>query len=117
MNKSIPTESLLKYIVKDRDEYKRRLDMLVPYTKSLEAELERYRAVCPPDGMASMKDLALRAELLKEENKALRKDYKTSDWFKQLTRQSKKLQEENKRLKSTISDLINRLIKENQETI
>ncbi len=33
----VPLEACVKYLVRERDNYKAKLDILVPYTKSLEA--------------------------------------------------------------------------------
>lgn len=39
-NYDVPIEAALKYLVKERGELQRKLDMIVPYTKSLEEEIQ-----------------------------------------------------------------------------
>lgn len=39
-NDNVPTETLLKYVCRERDLYKRKLEQLIPYTKQLEVSLK-----------------------------------------------------------------------------
>lgn len=44
MNEDVPIEAVLKYIVRERDGYKEKLEHLINYTKSLENEVKTLRA-------------------------------------------------------------------------
>lgn len=39
-NPDVPIGAAVKYLLKERDELQRKLDMIVPYTKSLEEEIQ-----------------------------------------------------------------------------
>ena len=108
----IPIEGVLKYIKKERDNYKDKLETLIPYTKSLElklkeqlivignlhdeinrlnAELEANKVTKAEIGEA--KHLVKENALLRAELKAMKEDYKQSDWYKTLQRHRKQLRD------------------------
>lgn len=111
----IPIEGVLKYIKRERDKYKEKLETLVPYTKSLENKLKELTARnIALDG--ALKDyneqkkltkrisvLEQEKEMLIKENSALIKDFKQTDWYKQLKDGKKKLRRENKALKQALN--------------
>ena len=43
-NSDVPLEAVVKWLAKEKDMYKRKLEILVPYTKSLELRLKAYEA-------------------------------------------------------------------------
>ena len=66
-NDPVPLEAAVKYLVRDRDRYKERLDALIPYAKSLEHRL--YQKESPEgldDAWAEIK--ALRQEIANLKN-------------------------------------------------
>ena len=111
----IPIEGVLKYIKRERDKYKEKLETLVPYTKSLENKLKELTARnLALEG--ALKDyneqkkltkrisvLEQEKEMLIKENSALIKDFKQTDWYKQLKDGKKKLRSENKALKQALN--------------
>ena len=111
----IPIEGVLKYIKRERDKYKEKLETLVPYTKSLENKLKELTARnLALEG--ALKDyneqkklikrisvLEQEKEMLIKENSALIKDFKQTDWYKQLKDGKKKLRRENKALKQALN--------------
>lgn len=111
----IPIEGVLKYIKRERDKYKEKLETLVPYTKSLENKLKELTARnLTLEG--ALKDyneqkklikrisvLEQEKEMLIKENSALIKDFKQTDWYKQLKDSKKKLRRENKMLKQALN--------------
>lgn len=111
----IPIEGVLKYIKRERDKYKEKLETLVPYTKSLENKLKELTARnLTLEG--ALKDyneqkklikrigvLEQEKEMLIKENSALIKDFKQTDWYKQLKDGKKKLRRENKALKQALN--------------
>lgn len=99
----IPLEAAVKYLVKERDNLKCKLEILVPYTKSLEKKLKAYENELDEETPAAIR---LRAEELKRENRALKDDYKQSTWYKDLKRKMDSLTRENNHLKQRISELM-----------
>lgn len=111
----IPIEGVLKYIKRERDKYKDKLETLIPYTKSLENKLKELTARnLTLEG--ALKDyneqkkltkrisvLEQEKEMLIKENSALIKDFKQTDWYKQLKDGKKKLRNENKVLKQALN--------------
>jgi len=111
----IPIEGVLKYIKRERDKYKEKLETLIPYTKSLENKLKELTARnLTLEG--ALKDyneqkkltkrisvLEQEKEMLIKENSALIKDFKQTDWYKQLKDGKKKLRNENKVLKQALN--------------
>ena len=105
-NQDVPLEAVLKYIKQDRDKYKAKLDELIPYTKSLEKKVK----VLEEDGVEDAKKLKNKMALLEARNigleaelKALRTNYKQSEWYKDLKEQRKRYSERNKILKQALN--------------
>lgn len=111
----IPIEGVLKYIKRERDKYKDKLETLVPYTKSLENKLKELTArnLTLEGALKDYDDqkkltkrisvLEQEKEMLIKENSALIKDFKQTDWYKQLKDGKKKLRNENKMLKQALN--------------
>ena len=111
MENDIPIEGVLKYIKRDRDKYKEKLETLVPYTKSLEAKLKELTArnLTLEEALKDydeMKKIAKRVRVLEtekegliKENSAIISDYKTSEWYKMLKEDRRRLRKQNKELK------------------
>lgn len=110
LQNEIPIEGVLKYIKRERDKYKEKLEKLIPYTKNLE---ERFKDLTARNlvleealkDYTECKKMRKRVEVLEKEkeelirnNSALISDYKQSDWYKDLHNMNKKLREENKEL-------------------
>lgn len=99
----IPLEAAVKFIVRERDNLKRKIEILVPHTKSLEKRLKAYENELGEETPAAIR---LRAEELKRENRSLKNDYKQSTWYKDLKRKLDRLTKENNHLKQRISELM-----------
>ena len=121
----VPLEAAVKYIVRERDRLKEKLDTIVPYTKRLEAELAALRdeKVLERDKeiQALSKRLASAEEQIKRllhENSKLIKDCRKSDWFKQIEVAHKRRQAEKNALRDTLRLAYAELAKykENQKT-
>lgn len=96
MNEDIPVEALLKYIVKERDKYKQKLETLIPYTKGLEARLadndkKHEETVTKMERQFERK--CREYEELYKEVVTMRRDYKESAWYRDLHEESRKLRE------------------------
>lgn len=117
-NNEVPLEAVLKYIKKSRDEYKEKLETLIPYAKSLEERLssltEEYEALKQAfeENKVSKAELGL-VKCIKNENDAMRaelssfrKDYKATQWYKQMKEDRNKVYEQNKKLRSAFESLI-----------
>lgn len=108
-----PLEAAVKWLVKERDRYKEKLETLIPYTKRLEADLRAIREEkdkeCQKELQALEKRLKQaneRAERLERENSALIKDYRQSGWFKQIEENQRKRKAERDRYR----ELLNRAL-------
>lgn len=102
-NKEIPLEACVKYLVRERDELKRKLDLLVPYTKKLESEkksLEKLVSETMSDKDKTIARLEKENIRLVEEKTMLISDYQSSEWYKGLLRGHNRKDELIKRLKS-----------------
>ena len=118
MENDIPIEGVLKYIKRDRDKYKEKLETLVPYTKSLEAKLKELTArnLTLEEALKDydeMKKIAKRVRVLEtekegliKENSAIISDYKTSEWYKMLKEDRRRLRKQNKELKILLLNII-----------
>jgi len=107
-NKTVPLEGAVKYLIKERDHYKEKLEQIVPYTKSLEQKLSDTES-------RHEKQVAVYKELvknLKKENEALRKDYKKSDWFAGIDEERINLRRKVMELQGALNRL---LVKERQD--
>jgi len=123
-NKDVPLEAAVKYLVKERDLYKRKLNYIVPYTKYLEAEL---RDIDKGKKKEENKELATalrRVDVLEaekkrliEENTALIKDYRKSEWFIQLKKRYDKYKSERDAIRQRLNEAYCRLLEyENKDT-
>ena len=111
-NKEVPIGAAVKWLIKERDEYKRKLDILVPYTKKLEKrvkELEEYIDKLGDQPLNRIKSLEGENRKLKEEKSNLLHDYQKSDWYRNLQMQTKKDKERIKRLKEGLDVAIKKL--------
>lgn len=70
MTNDVPLEGVLKYIKKERDKYKEKLDVLKEYTKLLEEKFNK--------ALKIIEEKDAEIEALKEENKSLRTDVKNT---------------------------------------
>lgn len=117
-NTHIPLEAVLKYIKKDRDDYKAKLEKLIPYTKQLETKVKELERELE-DIESQMKNLEVSRQMvldaknaaldnarMKEEIKAFREDAKKTAWFKQLDDDRKNLKEQNKKLKMAFNHIL-----------
>jgi hypothetical protein len=68
LNNDIPAEVLLKYALRERDNYKAKLDQLIPYTKNLEKTVAMLR-----EDMAELQRKADKKEENQNEVARLRK--------------------------------------------
>ncbi len=102
----IPLEAAVKFIVRERDNLKRKLEILVPYTKSLEKKLKAHENELDAETPTAIR---LRAEELKRENRALKSEYKQTSWYKSLKEKLDRLTKENNHLKQRISELTTEL--------
>ena len=101
--KKVPLEAAVKYLIKERDELKAKLDILVPYTKKIEADLKSRQDFVYAECWKEINALTAERDQLKAENIAYRKDFKTSNWYNQLHGNLEKLRAENKFLKAELS--------------
>ena len=90
-NTDVPIEAAVKYLIKEKDELKRKLDMIVPYTKSLEEKVQN-----------------LNKELQKKNNciEDLRKRLQDCNTHASRTPQYKSLQEKYNQLKKDKNTLL-----------
>ena len=111
---AVPLSVAVKWIVKDRDKYKEKLEQLIPYTKQLEAgrskrieELESEVARLRNKLDKKNRDY----EALVSENAAIRRNYKESGWYRDLM-------ERNAQMRQTITTLrkaLNHALCENKD--
>lgn len=108
-----PLEAAVKWLVKERDRYKEKLETLIPYTKRLEADLRAIREEKDKERQKELQALEKRlkqanerAERLERENSALIKDYRQSGWFKQIEENQRKRKAERDRYR----ELLNRAL-------
>jgi len=101
--KKVPLEAAVKYLIKERDELKAKLDILVPYTKKIEADLKSRQDFVYAEYWKEINALTKERDQLKAENIAYRNDFKTSNWYNQLHGNLEKLRAENKFLKAELS--------------
>lgn len=114
-NPQIPIKAVLKYIVRDRDNYKNKLDQLIPYAKSLEEKLKalqedyddlsrRYEEnEVKKCDMSLLKQYKNENEAMKAELKAFRDDYRQSEWYKQIEEDRTRARRKSKELKETLN--------------
>ena len=105
LNKDVPLEAAVKYIVRERDALRKKLDILVPYTKSLEQQVKEVRDETVDRLTKENKGLQKQYDTVNAEAVALRKGYKKSQWYLQLKESNKRLREEIKLLKQTRANL------------
>ena len=101
--KKVPLEAAVKYLVKERDELKAKLNILVPYTKKMEADLKSRQDFVYAEYWKEINALTAERDQLKAENIAYRKDFKTSNWYNQLHGNLEKLRAENRHLMAELS--------------
>lgn len=119
----IPLEAVLKYIKRERDKYKEKVDILTAYSKSLEQRVKSL-ASKEPDLEKAVKEIAnLKAQLearkalvsenkmLKNENefmkselKAFREDARKTAWFAQAEEERQRLFKKVRLLKKTLNE-------------
>lgn len=114
----IPAEAVIPYLVKQRNGYKAKLDYITPYTKSLEAKVKALeKKVQEQDGIISelrdaksklgwMRQIEQENERMKKELKALRKDYKSSDWYLQKEGELKRLRKKIGEMRMALNRLL-----------
>lgn len=112
----IPIEAAVKYIVRDRDGYKAKLDQLIPYTKRLEARVKEMEQQLDIVSLADIKEMEKTIDRLTRENKRLTEentnlifDYHQSEWFKGMQRQHQKRQGTIKNLRISLNEAIIKL--------
>ena len=95
----IPIEAAVKYLIKQRDGYKAKLDELIPYTKRLEVRVRDMEKQIESIGVSDLKEIAKKIERLERENRRLKEengnlifDYHRSEWFKGMQRQNQQRQ-------------------------
>lgn len=109
---AVSLQAAVNYVVKERDHYKEKLEILIPYTKNLEARMKDMAKEHNDEVgkiQARLDRKIKEYDDLYKELVALRRDYKESGWYRDLT-------ESNKRLREKITSLNaanNRLIAEN----
>ena len=113
-NKEVPIEAAVKWLIKERDRYKEKLDTIVPYTKSLEVRVRDLEKLIEGLGDCPMK----RIEKLEKENRRLIEektfliqDYQKSDWYKSMQVKTKKKDE---RIHSLRESLLEAMVKLNE---
>lgn len=116
-NKDVPLEAVVKYLVKERDQLKRKLNYIVPYTKHLEAELrdidngkkqEENKELAA--ALRRVKTLEAEKQRLIEENSTLIKDYRKSEWFTQTKKKYDKYKEERNALHIRLNEAYCKLL-------
>ena len=113
-NREVPIEAAVKWLIKERDRYKEKLDTIVPYTKSLETRVRDLEKLIEGLGDCPMK----RIEKLEKENRRLIEektfliqDYQKSDWYKSMQVKAKKKDE---RIHSLRESLLEAMVKLNE---
>ena len=114
----IPIEAAFKYLVKENKEYKRKLDMLVPYTKKLEQKVQELEKNIDLSKDENIKKLVARIDKLEKENKRLIEenthlifDYHKTEWFKGMQKHQQKRQETIKNLRIALNRAMVKLSK------
>ena len=79
----IPLEAIVKYVAKERDKYKEKMEQVAEYAKSLEAQNARL-----VDANAT----------LRKDNAALRKGFKQSEMYVSMKRRIERLGKQNRDL-------------------
>lgn len=110
MNSEVPVEAIVKYIKRERDQYKEKLDKLVPYTKQLEAWSSNMEKNIRAEYESQIQSLSKRLEnqmvenarLLKEKT-ALIMDYHKSEWYISMQKQNKRRNDEVKHLREALN--------------
>lgn len=111
---AVPLSVAVKWIVKDRDKYKEKLEQLIPYTKQLESGRSQRIDELQNEVLRLKNRLEKKNrdyEALMAENTALRRGYQDSEWYRSL-------QENNKQLRQTITTLrkaLNHALCENKD--
>ena len=111
-NKEVPIEAAVKWLIKERDRYKEKLDTIVPYTKSLETRVRDLEKLIEGLGDCPMK----RIEKLEKENRRLIEektfliqDYQKSDWYKSMQVKAKKKDERIHHLRESLLEAMVKL--------
>lgn len=116
-NKDVPLEAVVKYLVKERDQLKRKLNYIVPYTKHLEAELrdidngkkqEENKELAA--ALRRVRTLEAEKQRLIEENSTLIKDCRKSEWFTQTKKKYDKYKEERNALRRRLNEAYCKLL-------
>ena len=97
MKSDIPLEAAVKYLIRDRDIAKEKLEKVAKYAKQLESERGYWDKEIERQKQEN--------EALREENEYLRKEVKESALWKNMKLQIKAIQAKNKELKATIERL------------
>ena len=112
-NSDIPIEAAVKWLIRERDRYKEKLEQLIPYTKSLEKKLfDKEREIEQEhDSLLTKQDkriteLTNQRESLKAELEAFRSDFKQTQWYIQLDGDRNRLRKENKALRKALNRLL-----------
>lgn len=109
----IPLEAAVKYLVKERDGYKAKLEKLIPYTKmleqgkseriqNLEQEVKKLRT------RLDRKNLAY--EEIMKENYALKRGYKDTQWYASMQESLRY----HRTIENTLRNALNRALCENK---
>ena len=111
-NKEVPIEAAVKWLIKERDRYKEKLDTIVPYTKSLETRVRDLEKLIEGLGDCPMK----RIEKLEKENRRLIEektfliqDYQKSDWYKSMQVRVNKKDERIRHLRESLLEAMVKL--------
>ena len=124
-NPQIPISAVLKYIKKDRDDYKSKLETLTDYTKELERRVKDLEGIIrirdeeiltleqklsenevSKAEMANLHQLKKENEFMHAELSRFRADYRETSWFKQLYEDKRRLMESNRKLKRAMNQLL-----------
>lgn len=84
LNNAIPMSALLKYIVNERDKYKKKLEELTVYTKQLENQVMMSKDTKIKTLQKENTSLKKQLENTILEAQTLREEYRLSDWYQQL---------------------------------
>ena len=115
INEDVPIEAVVKYLVKERDAYKEKLDTLVPYTKRLEARLRDMEAAVDATRADEVRKMEKTIERLERENKRLVEektnlimDYHKTEWFKSMQRAQTRRADTIKHLRDALSNALDK---------
>ena len=100
INEDIPLEAAVKWLIRERDRYRDKLDELIVYTKSLERELKE--GAEPYEH--KIKSLEGDIKSLRKENAALRKDFKETEWAKGIVKENERLKLANRDLWKKVNE-------------